>query len=119
MIEESLNILVDDDTVVVVVCSDPIHGCKSLEAVRKGGRFANVIAFWECPSNESNAPDVEKLGSGRHILLCGKNSVNAFKETVDEFGKIGSVIFDAIAPIENMSRDAKGIFTGSENSFTG
>eukprot|EP00591_Stephanopyxis_turris_P018740 CAMPEP_0195540490 /NCGR_PEP_ID=MMETSP0794_2-20130614/50599_1 /TAXON_ID=515487 /ORGANISM="Stephanopyxis turris, Strain CCMP 815" /LENGTH=1223 /DNA_ID=CAMNT_0040674559 /DNA_START=125 /DNA_END=3797 /DNA_ORIENTATION=+ len=119
MIEESLNILEDDDTVVVVICGDPIHGCKSLETVGKGGRFTNVIAFWDCPSKEGNEPDVEKLGSGRHILLCGKNSVDAFKETFDEFGKIGSVIFDALAPIDTISRDAKRIFTGSENSFTG
>jgi len=117
--EESLNLLDGKETVLVVMCGSHSQSCISLEAVEKYDRFTHVIALWTCPKDEEDAPDSKKTDGVRHILLCEKSVLDACKETVDEYGKIGSIIFDPQAPIEDVIEDMDGIFTGSEHIFNG
>jgi hypothetical protein len=96
LMEETLNLVIDKDILVVVLCGISGEGsCASLEAVKKDKAFSKIVALWTCPSSDDNVPTtVETTDDVKHMVLCGESPVLNLKKIVTEAGKIGLFIID-------------------------
>jgi hypothetical protein len=96
-LDESLNMILDTDTVAAVFCGTPDKPCKSLDVVSKKKNVREVTTIYTCPSIEK-APYLDDALTP--MFICETDTADALRSFAAANGKFGAIVVDPTAPLE-------------------